>query len=112
MPKRGYAVVWREETGLSPGAGPCRNVGTLVLDRNRVRLEGGPPGDPFVVHTFNASVLDEVQLDRTAGGRISGRPAVVFGLRDGTRFRVASLDGPGTASEFAHRLAGLAGKAA
>lgn len=98
-----YAVVWWKGDARS-----ARSVGKLALDQGHARLEGAPPGGLVSTTTLTLGSLAEVELDRTAEGRLDGRPSVALSFGDGERLHVASLDGAGTVSEIERRLRALA----
>ena len=95
-----YAAVWQR-------ADLTRRVGKLALDGSVVRFEGAQPGIADRDDVIAAGEIATVAVARSAAGRLDGLPTVVVTLNDGVAVRIASLDGPGTVSEIARRVAGL-----
>lgn len=95
-----YAAVWKRD-------GLTRRVGKLALDGAALRFEGGPPGVADAGDIVRAGEIAEVTVERTRAGRLDGLPTILVTLHDGVAVRIASLDGPGTASEIARRVIGL-----
>jgi hypothetical protein len=66
-----YAVAFREACGVPA-------VGALVVDRERLRLEGRRPGEQRFELSAWFAELTEVRVGRAAGERLHGRATVVL----------------------------------
>ena len=95
-----YAAVWQRD-------GLTRRVGKLVVDRAALRFDGAQPGIADAGDIVRAGDIAEVVIERSLGGRLDGLPTILVTLKDGVAVRIASLDGPGTASEIARRVTEL-----
>ena len=95
-----YAAVWQRDR-------LARRVGKLVFDLGALRFEGAQPGTADDGDNIPADEIRRVAVERSRTGRLDGLPTVVVTLHDGAAVRVGSLDGPGTVSEIARRIAGL-----
>ena len=89
--ERSYAVAWRNGDGRS-------HAGRLDLGPSALRLEGGESVEvPYVD-------LDELRITRQSDERLSGRPTLVLGLRDGRTVHIVSVGEPGALAELVERL--------
>jgi hypothetical protein len=95
-----YAAVWQR-------ADQARRVGKLAVDESVLRFEGAQPGSADRDEVIGAGEIATVAVARAGTARLDGLPTVVVTLNDGVAVRIASLDGPGTVSEIARRVADL-----
>ncbi len=95
-----YAAVWQRDR-------LTRRVGKLVFADRTLRFDGAQPGVADAGDFVRADEIAGVAVERLLAGRLDGLPTIVVTLEDGVVVRIASLDGPGTASEIARRVTGL-----
>jgi hypothetical protein len=92
-----YVVVWSENDG------PLY-AGRLDLARRSVLLEGTAPEVRRSCEEVSYDELGDVRVERRRGARLGGRPTLVLERRDGSRLRVASVEGGGALHELAQLL--------
>jgi hypothetical protein len=92
-----YAVVWSEN------GGPLF-AGRLDLDERSLRLDGTADQSQQSRRHVWLEELADVRLERHASARLAGLPTLVLELRDGPRFRIASLAGAGSLQELAEQV--------
>lgn len=93
-----YAVIW-QEAGLPPYAGK------LVVGRRRLRLEGSATGARQSLLRLLYEEIARVRMGRAPEERLDGRNAVVIERLNGAPLRIATVEGVGTTTEVADRIA-------
>jgi len=96
MTRRTYAVAWRE------GSGPT-NVGKLVLEDGRLRLEGRSSAEEQV------RTLPYDQLGAVSFARLNGHRTLLFAVNGHDPIEIDSLDRPGILGELHDELRRLSG---
>jgi hypothetical protein len=94
-----YPVVWRE------GPGPLA-VGKLEFLAGDVRLDGLAGTEPAVREVPYETVV-EVRVERSARGRIEGRPTVVLERAGDPPIAISTVVQPGLVGEIAEMLGSL-----
>jgi hypothetical protein len=90
--ERSYAVAWQNGDGL-------QHAGRLDLGATALRLEGGKGVDDLPYED-----LSDVHVTRQPEERLSGRPTLVLGVRDGRTLRIACIGVPGVLLELVEHL--------
>lgn len=99
-----YAIVWRENEGLS-------YAGRLELGATGISLSGSGAG----AESHRELPYDRVaslSLERRSLANATSRPALVLVTRGDDRIEIASLEGLGALHELAESVADASGKAA
>jgi hypothetical protein len=92
-----YVVVWSEN------GGPL-HAGRLDLARSSVLLKGSAQDIRRCREEVAYDELGDVRVERARERRLGGRPTLVLERRNGSRLRVASVEGGGALHELAHLL--------
>jgi hypothetical protein len=92
-----YVVVWSEN------GGPL-HAGRLDFARSSVRLDGSTQEVRRSCEELSYDELGDVRVEQRRDARLGGRPTLVLERRNGSRLRVASVEGGGALHELGHRL--------
>jgi hypothetical protein len=95
-----YAVVFRAGQGVP-------TAGALVVETDRLRLEGRRSASGLVELSVHYAELTDVRIGRTPEERLNGRPALVLGREDAPAIQIEPF-GTGLLHEIADLLATLA----
>jgi hypothetical protein len=99
-----YAIVWRENEGLSYS-------GRLELGANGILLSGSGAGRESH-RELRYDGLTSLALERRSLARHTSQPTLVLVTRGDDRIAIGSLEGLGALHELAENVAGARGKAA
>jgi hypothetical protein len=92
-----YGVVWSEN------GGPL-HAGRLDLARSSVLLDGTAQEVRRSCEQVSYDELGDVRVEQRPDARLGGRPTLVLERRNGSRLRVASVEGGGALHELADLL--------